>query len=375
MTDTPTFFVARDRARRIGWGLERVLQERRLAWRGDEIGMSSVADDADTVLAELAEQARASVADVVEGRIRDRERGFLEIPFAVTMASVASRIEDAAQVEGVRRHSKGGDPNEERRLVEHALTASLERLEAFQSAYDEKTPVLGARSVDVGRVLARVSPDWDPVVDRPPSPLHTEPHALEDLLVAVRGALPHVEGPWRVERPGPTRPLTITLGCLDGVPDAIESPPGVARAADVLTFRTATTVTTLAEAAEDEDARLCGIRLALGEVTGASVETTLAILAGPDAHLNPDAQAAVEALLAAEPHPAEGGSRSRAPRPTAGPARRAAGAGKAAGAAARRRPRLEHREVPRGGDPPREDAQGPRQASPDAGARDGVARS
>lgn len=302
-TPPPVFFVARDRARRIGWALEKILQERRLAWRGDEVGMSSVADDADVRLSELAEEARTSVEDVVAGRIRDRERGFLEIPFAVAMAAVASRIEDAAEVEGRRRHTKRGDPEQERVQVEHALTSALARLEAFQSAYDEKTPVLGARSVDVGRILTRVSPHWEPVFDRPPSPLHTEPHALEDLLLSVRAALPDAEGPWQIERPGPTRPLTIALGCDDGIAEVVEVPAGVARAADVLTFRTATVLTMLAEESEEGEARLCGIRLALGEVTGASLDTTLSILAGPDAVLSAEAQAAIEALLSAEPHP------------------------------------------------------------------------
>ena len=58
----PEHFVARDRARRIAWRLERILQERRLAWRGAEVGMATVAEEADAALAEVAQDARRSVA-------------------------------------------------------------------------------------------------------------------------------------------------------------------------------------------------------------------------------------------------------------------------------------------------------------------------
>ena len=185
---TPELFVARDRARRLGYRLEKVLQERRLAWRGAEIGMSTVSDDADQALADIAQDARRSVEQVLAGEIRDRERGFMEIPFAVALTAVAQRVEDAAALEAGRRLRQVPEARGRKGVVD-ALAAALARLEAFQAAYDAKTPLPEARTLDLAHLLTHLAPPGERPYDRPPPPLVTDAHGLEDLLLAARAAL------------------------------------------------------------------------------------------------------------------------------------------------------------------------------------------
>ncbi|MFV1958829.1 MAG: hypothetical protein ACC662_05380 [Planctomycetota bacterium] len=155
--DRPTFFVARDRARRLGWRLGQVLQERRLAWRGAAVGMVSVEDTADATLGRIASDARASIEDVLAGRLRDRERGHLEIPFVVALTTVATLIEGASALEARRRGGRAPESEARRRILE-AIQAARARLEAFQAAYDEKQGLGEPQATDVAHLLTRLAP-------------------------------------------------------------------------------------------------------------------------------------------------------------------------------------------------------------------------
>lgn len=292
---TTEFFVARDRARRLGYRLEKVLQERRLAWRGAEIGMSTVSDDADQALADIAQDARRSIEQVLAGEIRDRERGFMEIPFAVALTSVAERVEAAAAVEAGRRLRQVAEAEGRKRVLE-ALTGALRRLEAFQGAYDAKTPVPEARSVDLAHLLTQLAPSGQRPYDRPPPPLVTDGHGLADVLLATRAALGDETSPWRVLPPAADHPLTLALGCETGEPGPV--PHAVDRAARVLAFRHPVEVEALTQDGGD---RPCGIVLRLGDAEGQNLEATLAAVTGGEARLTPEAERAVRALTAAPP--------------------------------------------------------------------------
>jgi len=292
----PEPFVARDRARRLAWRLEKVLQERRLAWRGSEIGMSTLSEGADAELAAIASDARASAEGVLAGTLRDRERGYMEIPFVVAMGTVAQRLETAAALEAGRRLRHVRE-DEGRRRVEAELTAALERLEAFQAAYDAKTPLPEARTVDLQHLLARLAPSGARPWDRPPPPMATDAHGLEDLLLAARAALHAGDAPWRVEPPAPGRPLALSLGEAAGPPGDV--PPAVERAASVLEFRHPVAVT--AVAAPDGGGAPGGLRLTLGAAEGDALALTLAALAGPAARLSEEAEHAVRTLTLAPP--------------------------------------------------------------------------
>lgn len=293
-----SLFVARDRARRIAWNLERVLQERRLAWRGAEIGMASVKDDADTALGEIAEDARRSTAAVLAGEIRDRERGFMEIPFAVALTTVVRRIERAADLEARRRVRQVVEQEARRRVVEE-LSAALARLEIFQAAYDDKTPLPEPRSTDVAHVLSRLAPGSGRPWDRPPPPLVTDAAGLEDLLLAMLVALPDAEGGWHVTPSGPGHPLELALGRTDVEEGVVDVPPEVERAADVLGFLHPVEVVTRAIGRSDGSPALAGLVARLGDPAGRNLDATVAIVAGGEARLSAEARRAVEALLAA----------------------------------------------------------------------------
>ena len=96
MDESPEQFVARDKARGLAWRLERLLQERRLAWRGESLGMSALVDDAPESLAALASEAEVAAEGIVAGRLRDRERGYMEVPCATALEGVATRLRVAA---------------------------------------------------------------------------------------------------------------------------------------------------------------------------------------------------------------------------------------------------------------------------------------
>jgi hypothetical protein len=293
---TTEFFVARDRARRLGYRLEKVLQERRLAWRGAEIGMSTVSDDADQALADIARDARRSVEQVLAGEIRDRERGFMEIPFAVALTAVAQRVEDAAALEVGRRLRQVPEARGRKGVVD-ALAAALARLEAFQAAYDAKTPLPEAGTLDLAHLLTHLAPPGQRPYDRPPPPFVTDAHGLADLLLAARAALGDAGSPWQVTPPDADRPLTLALGSTEG--EAAPVPPAVDRAARVLAFRHPVEVE--AFATEDGGERPRGLRLLLGDAEGSNLEATVAAVTGGEAHLTPEAKAAIRALLDAPP--------------------------------------------------------------------------
>ncbi len=290
---TPTFFVARDRARRLGWNLERVLQERRLAWRGADIGMASLTDDADRVLSEIAADARESIDAVLEGRVRDRERGYMEIPFVVALTTVATRAEQAARLETERRLARKGTKALERRIADH-LTAALRRLEAFQATYDEKRPLGAAHPTDVARVLTLVALGEGRPWDEAPPTLETDAAGLEDLLLAVAASLDETEGPWQVRAGADGRTLELARG--RGRPDTDrELPPPIERAARVLGYLHPVTVLAHGEA----DAPPTGYTIRFEDPTGSDLRTTVTALAGAEATLSPAAETAARALAAA----------------------------------------------------------------------------
>ena len=68
MSEEPTLFVARDRARRFARYIREALQERRLHYRGSDIGVTALVDEAEAALAAVVEDLTTSVGDVLAGR-------------------------------------------------------------------------------------------------------------------------------------------------------------------------------------------------------------------------------------------------------------------------------------------------------------------
>ena len=297
---TPAFFVARDRARRVGWNLEKVLQERRLAWRGADVGMASLTDEADRTLAAIAADARESIEAVLEGRIRDRERGYMEVPFTVAMNTVATRAELAAELETRRRLTPGSAKAVERQIADH-LTAALRRLEAFQATYDEKRPLGAPHPTDVAHVLTLVALGEGRPWDEAPPRIDTDAAGLEDLLLAIVRALPEGSLPWRVRAGADGRTLELALGC-GAAHEARDLPAEVERATRVLAYLHPVRVVAHGAA----DAPPTGYTVRLEDPTGGDVRTTVAALAGAEATLSPAAETAARALAAAPPLPEHG---------------------------------------------------------------------
>jgi hypothetical protein len=300
----PTDFVARDRARGLAWRLERVVEERHLAWRGAEVGMAALTDEAAGAVADLAQQARTNAEDVVLGRVRDRERGFLEVPFAVAMASVAERLSLASRL----LERAGRDPAV-RPLVLEVLARVLARLEAFAATYDQKRPLAAAAPVDVGRLVgerereraeARAHLAGVPAATSeapPPTLLGSDRHGLEDVLVLAEREVP--EGPWRLVPPAPGRRLELRRGAAEGPEGRAAGDLG--RAAEVLAWLHPAEARVVGAPEAPE-----GVRLVLGDPMGEGLPAALQLAAGPEARLRPEAERAVRALLAAPPW-ADGG--------------------------------------------------------------------
>ena len=93
------FYVARDRARRFAFHLAQAAQERRLAYRGDAVGMTSLRNEALGLLENVDKDVATSVDDVLAGRVRDRERGYLDVPFTVMAEGVGQRVRLALALE------------------------------------------------------------------------------------------------------------------------------------------------------------------------------------------------------------------------------------------------------------------------------------
>lgn len=243
---TTGFYVARDRARRFAHLLQRAQQERRLAYRGDEVGMASLRNEALELLAALLQESRASIDDVLAARLRDRERGYMDIPFVVMAESVRERAALALRLEQART-ARNVPESAAQQAVLALLAAAERRIDAFCAAYDEKRPLSTARPTDVGRLLHLLEADhaWERTLrprvggapfDTPPPEVPTSPDALDDLLRAARAALPEAGGAWRVTRGRAGEPLVLALaaGPVDGASEPLPVPPRLERAVRVL---------------------------------------------------------------------------------------------------------------------------------------------
>ncbi len=324
----PTFFVARDRARRFARYIGEALQERRLNYRGAEVGMASLIDEADEALAAVLEDLRATIADVLAGRIRDRERGMLEIPLVVMAEGLLERVALARRMDQAR--TQGGLPRREAgAAVVALLDDALLRIDAYCGTYDEKRPLGRAKATDLGHALSQVERQvgWarmltdpqaapGPIVDRIPPDITSEPNGLEDVLRAARALVPAAPGPWRVELAGADRPLQLSLG--EATAEAVEVQPSerLARALDVLGFvrpieircagRPASGGAGLLSgegAAEDEVEQLT---IVIADEAAGRVEASMAAAAGAQANLLPEHEKAVRTLLGSPALPAEG---------------------------------------------------------------------
>ncbi len=296
MEERPELFVARDRARRLGWRLGKVLQERRLAWRGEAIGLATLKDEADLEILAIAADARESAAQVLEGRLRDRERGWAEIPFVVAAETTALHLEAAAALESDRRAGRAAEADARRRVLA-GMEAALQRLEAFQAAYDEKRVLSEARPVDLGRLLAQAAEPRGRPFDRVPPPVATDPHGLLDLLLAARTALPEA-GPWRVavERGG--RLVRLRIGVEEGTREG-ETPPAVDRAARVLAWLHPARATARARPRPLGGDEVVGLEIEIEDPSGSDPRAAVAALVGGEGTLPPEAEPAVRALLRA----------------------------------------------------------------------------
>lgn len=314
----PELFVARDRARRFARRLRDTVTERRLAYRGADVGMASLVNEAEATLTPLLEDIRTTIDDIEAGRIRDRERGYTEVPLVVASAAVAERAELAQRLD--RAIGRSSVPAREgRTAVLELLEAALARLEGFVEAYDAKEPVGAPVAHDLGHRLATIEADatWrrrlagatvadGPATDRRAPHVLAPPHALDDLLRAVRRQVPLVPGPWRVATDENEGLVTISLGAEPEGLEALDLPSDVESAKGVLGFRVATDVRLVGHASQatgglltpaaepTDDVRGVSIVLPLPATTegGADLEAA----AGPGAQLSPAAQSAVEAL-------------------------------------------------------------------------------
>ncbi|MGE0190620.1 MAG: hypothetical protein AB7T63_01135 [Planctomycetota bacterium] len=313
----PELFVARDRARRFARRLRDTATERRLAYRGADVGMASLVNEAEATLTPLLEDIRTTIADIEAGRIRDRERGYMEVPLVVASAAVAERVELAQRLD--RALSRSGVPAREgRTAVLELLDAALARLDAYSGSYDAKEPVGPPVAHDLGHRLATIEADatWrrrlagatvadGPATDRRAPHVLAPPHALDDLLRAVRRTVPLVPGPWHVSTDEDEGLVTLALGAGPEGLEALALPGDIENAKGVLGFRVATDVQLygraaprtgglLTPAAAGDDVR--GVRVVLPLPTATPGGADLEAAAGPDAQLSPAARTALEAL-------------------------------------------------------------------------------
>lgn len=314
-------FVARDRARRFSRYIRAALQERRLHYRGAAVGMESLTSEADEALAAVVADVEGTVGDVLEGRLRDRERGYMEMPLVTAAEAVAERVGIARRLDS--HQAAGGDgARAVRAAVLHLLDESLQRLEAYCGAYDAKRPAGLPRAADLAHLLAEVertnawrtaaSPPTGPAADRTLAPIRSDPHVLDDVLRAARAAVASAPGPWRVEPAGPGRPLRLSLGSASAGAVALDVPARLARALQVLSFLHPSGVTCqgvpggpagglLSTDAGPSADRVEVVSLELADEAAGGVELSLAAAAGGDAKLHPDDEAAVRALVQAPP--------------------------------------------------------------------------
>ena len=322
----PEFFVARDRARRYGRRLREALEERRLAYRGADIGMETLSDSADPGLKETLASIAETEADLEARRIRDRERGYMEVPLLVMGDALALRIVAARKLEALRRRGRVEEKPARAAILE-LFEDGLERVDRYCASYDEKRPVGPSRMVDLGRLLERVerhrafgaekTESEGRAFDRTPPPLRSDDAALEDLVRIARDLLADVDGPWRVAAATPTEPLRLSLGSDKG--GELELPPALTRAQALLSHLHPVSIELRGRAAKDAEergvlsedrpaqpAQCTGVTLALADPTASGLDATLIACAGDGARLTADTESAVRRLLEAPPPTVEG---------------------------------------------------------------------
>lgn len=326
----PELFVARDRARAFTRWIREALSERRLGYQGDRVGMETLVDRADEKLTRTLAGIADTQAALDAGRIRDRERGYMEVPLLVAAHTVALCVSAARRIERARSLGQTAGRDAERGVLD-LLEQALARLDRFCAAYDEKQPVGPKQLASLERILTQIEtahrlehplPGGSETVlpfDRTPPRLRSDPSVLDDLLRAVRAELGGRATRWSVEPATPEAPLRLAIGEAGNAEVPLEVPPAVARAAAVLAHLHRVDVHAFGSpgAPAEEGGLLTGetepapdtyarFEIALADEAARGLDAVLAAVAGPEAALTPDAESAVRALLDAPPVPDEG---------------------------------------------------------------------
>ncbi len=316
--ERPEDFVAKDRAKRFVFRLQALAKERSSFYASERIGMTSFAEAVPVMLA-IAEDLRATIDAVLAGRLRDRERGPIEIPFVVAAEGVLERLERARRLEERRRATRISAEWAQRRVL-GLLADAVRRLDAFATVYEDERILPVPETTDVTHVLLRVEEDaaidrlpsvpTEPPglrarpTDRPAPPLVTCADALEDLLRAARAEVSALPPPWRVVRTSPTAPLLLSLGAGDPDAAALDDAPATGvllgpdpreartdRAAAVLSFATRARVVRV----RDRDGATAAVHVTLADATAAAVGERVPT----DVPLAPAVDAAVRAYVVA----------------------------------------------------------------------------
>lgn len=320
------FFVARDRARRYARRIGDAFRERRLAYKGSDVGMATLVDQADKDLASVEQDAAATEAGVLSGTLRDRERGYMEIPLLSMTDGLLWRIGLARQLERARTV---GDVTEEvaRKGVLTLLEDALRRIDRYCSLYDDKRPIGLESLVDMVRLLTGIEGDalfarhlagagasQGRPYDAPPPPLRSEPDVLEDLLRALRATLPpSTPGPWRISAGEREGALVLSLGRCEGEPIDVMPTP-VERAATILSVMHPVSIRffgsqqstpegggLLSTPATSITEGIDGFEVRLADRDADDLDRLLNEAAGPAARLTVPAEKAVRTLLEASP--------------------------------------------------------------------------
>ena len=321
----PELFVARDRARNFARRIRETLQERRLAYRGASVGMASLVNEADKSLVTMLEDAARTVEDVLNQRIRDRERGYMEMPLVVLAESVAARGDLARRIDRAIELREVPEKQARAQML-GLLEDALSRIDAFCEAYDAKQPIGAPRPLVLSHLLEEIEDQagWakrlavgraasGPAFDRVPPDVVSEPHALADVLHAVRSVLVEADGPWHIERNEQDCTVELALGAREG--ETVDVPERIQRAVEVLRFRHPIDVTCLGEAApaagllsaEQPQAKIHGVVIAMpdpaAERDAASETESLdwGAVATEAGVLRPEAERAVGTLSMASP--------------------------------------------------------------------------
>ena len=116
-----------------------------LAWKGASVGMSVVRDDADAAFAEVLTDLETSAADVIAGRARDRERGYLDVPFALFGHSMGALL----AFEFARRLRRAGGPQPRCLLASGHRALQLPRLNKRASRWNSSARSTTIRSSEL----------------------------------------------------------------------------------------------------------------------------------------------------------------------------------------------------------------------------------